>query len=140
MSQENVELIKRAYEAFAQGGLDAALDMLDRDVEWVPPELAPTAGARRGRVEARAEAEEYLEPFEDFRWESHDFIDAGDRVVVVGYQSGRGKLSGVEVGQEQVHIWTVRNGKIVRMQMFDDRAEAFEAAGLAEQDARAGSP
>jgi ketosteroid isomerase-like protein len=139
MSRENVELIKRAYQAFAQGGFDEAVQMLDPDVEWIPPNLAPTAGTHRGRAGAKAELREFLEPFEDYRWESRDFIDAGDRVVVIGYQSGRGRISGVEVGQEQVHIWTVRDGKIVRMQMFDDRAEAFEAAGLSEQDAHAGS-
>ncbi len=67
-------------------------------------------------------------------------IDAGDKVLALVRVSGRGKASGVEVETHTWNVWTFRDGKPVEMTYFgDDRAAAFEAAGLSVQDARADS-
>jgi ketosteroid isomerase-like protein len=61
---------------------------------------------------------------------SQDFIEAGDQVVTLVRQVGRGRLSGAEVEQRFAQLWTVRGGKIVRMEMYTDKETALEAAGL----------
>jgi ketosteroid isomerase-like protein len=69
------------------------------------------------------------------------FIDAGhDRVLVFSREGGRGKESGAEVQTHlTAHLWTLRDGKAIRMQSYWERAEALEAVGLSEQDAQGNS-
>jgi ketosteroid isomerase-like protein len=71
--------------------------------------------------------------WESFRHELRELIDCGDdRVLLAGWQTGRGKGSGVEISEENFSVYTVRDGKIVSQRMFRHRAEALEAAGLSE--------
>jgi uncharacterized protein len=126
MSQDQVEIVRAALEAYARGDLEAALANTDADVVWNPAEEAPMRGLRAVR--------EYLERWEGV-WEElettpEEFIDAGDRVVVTIHFRGRGRESGVEVEARSHHVYTVRDGKTVRMDEFIDRPEAFRAAGL----------
>jgi ketosteroid isomerase-like protein len=69
--------------------------------------------------------------------EVDEIIDAGDRILVAGRMSGRGKTSGVEVGVDEYHVWTVHDGRPVRMQMYHDRDEALRAAGMQGREVRA---
>jgi ketosteroid isomerase-like protein len=131
VSQENVELVRRIYEAFAMRGPEEAARHLDAEIEWVPPQDAPTAGVWRGPDAARAELAEWSSQFHDYAWEPEGFIAAPDgRVVVVGHQRGRGRASGAEVRADEVHVWTLRGGKAVRLEMFGRVQEALEAVGL----------
>jgi ketosteroid isomerase-like protein len=125
-----VEAVRLGYEAFNEGDLNQAFALLGPDFEWVPPEDSLTAGTYRGPREVRAEVAAWTDPFKDFRWEIAEVIDAGEHIVVVGNMSGRGKVSGAPVSLEEVHVWTVRDGRPVRMQMYHDRAKGFAAAGL----------
>jgi ketosteroid isomerase-like protein len=68
--------------------------------------------------------------FSDARAEIDELIDAGDRVLVGITVRGRGKQSGVESGWHLWHLWTLRDGKIVRGEGFTARADALEAAGM----------
>jgi ketosteroid isomerase-like protein len=61
-----------------------------------------------------------------------EFFDAGDRVVVFARAVGKGKASGLEVAQDEAHVWTVRDGKLQLCVSYVDRAEALRAAGLSE--------
>jgi len=61
-----------------------------------------------------------------------EFVDSGDRVVVTVRLRGRGRGSGIEIGALFYDVYTVRDGKIVRMDQFTERRQAFEAVGLAE--------
>ena len=70
--------------------------------------------------------------FEEFRWEAEELIDAGDRVVVVIRARGRARGGGVDLDHRFGALYTLRDGKIVRLQWFDDKAEALEAVGLSE--------
>jgi uncharacterized protein len=133
MSRENVELVRQMYDAFAARGPEAVREYLDADIEWLPPADAPTAGTYRGLDEVRAELSDWTGQFVDYAWEPRDFIPAPrGRVVVVGQQHGRGQLSGVEVEAGEVHVWTVQEGKAIRLEMFRSAEEAFAAVGLRE--------
>jgi uncharacterized protein len=121
---------KRCYAAFIRGEISLDSPAVDPELVWEPPTNAPTAGAYKGPSAAEAEVQAWTEPFDDFTWEPKRVILARDRFVVIGDMRGRGRGSGVEVAQEESHVWTLRDGRIVRMQMFLDRDEALAAAAV----------
>ena len=134
MSQENVEVVKVAYEAFARGGLDRWIDHFTDDVEWRAIEGdIDDVGPIHGKDALRAWLQDWIDTFEGFWMEPLELIDAGrDTVVVVERYGGRAKLSGVETDQTEAEVFTIRDGQITRLRMFQERAEALEAAGLGE--------
>jgi ketosteroid isomerase-like protein len=75
-------------------------------------------------------AEGWLEPWDEYRVIPEEFIDGGDCVVVLYRAVGRGKGSGITVERRNAHLWTVRDRKAVRLEIFPEPAEALEAAGL----------
>jgi len=131
MSQENVELVRGMLEAFLAGDIGTALDVLHADVIW----HGTIGGLDEGRT-ARGHnevIEGFMESLRD--WESHsleveDYLDAGDGVVVLWHEIGRGKASGVEVETRTAVIYTVRGNEVVEVQGYMDREQALEAAGL----------
>ena len=70
--------------------------------------------------------------------EPHEFIEAGDLVVVPPTTHGKGR-DGIEVVSRATFVWTIRNGAIERVSMYQERQDALEAVGLSEQDAHADS-
>ena len=146
MSQENVEVVRRAWETFTRG-----MDQNDPGVVFDEGLFAPTAtltpvrelpGSRTyvGREGFLQMLQEWAGDFTDWHASSEKIIDAGDdRVLVVVRQSGRGKASGVLVENEFSAVYTVRDGRVVDQKHYLDPAEALEAAGLSEQDAHADS-
>ena len=133
MSQENVEIIRRGYEAFAKGRI--AFELLNPEIEWRGPrEFPDLAGPRRGHEGVRRYIAQLSEVFNDYRMVAEEFIDAGgDQVLVFAREGGRGKGSGLEVQTNPTgHLWTFRDGKAIRMQSYWERPDALEAAGLRE--------
>jgi ketosteroid isomerase-like protein len=124
--------VRALYEAGTRGDWELVYGFFDPEIEWIPPTHSLTAGTYRGPEQAAAEVKAWTEPFADFEWEPRDLIVAGDRIVVEGVMRGRGRESGVEVKQDEFHVWTVRNGKIVRLEMHHERAAALRAAGLGD--------
>jgi ketosteroid isomerase-like protein len=138
MSQENVEIVRRGYEAFARGDLKTAMEMFHSDVEWHDPDR-PGGGTYRGHEGVLRNLEEWLEGWEEFRLEPEEFLEAGDQVVVLVRQSGRGKGSGVEIEAPLAQAFRLRKGKVVWARTYSSRDEALKVAGLSEQDAHADS-
>jgi ketosteroid isomerase-like protein len=134
MSQENVKIVRRAYEAFNRAGLDALLEHFHPDLEYdVTAGIGPYAGMYYGRAAVRNFLADYLESWEYMRMEPEDFIEVGeDQVVVPLRLHMRGKGSGVEVEAQTTNVWTMRDGQAVRMAVYNDKAEALAAAGLSE--------
>jgi ketosteroid isomerase-like protein len=134
MSQENREIVRRVYEAFNREGLDAAFEHLHPDFEYdLSAAIGPYAGMYSGRETVRKMFEDFFSAWEYMHVEPEDFIDVGDdRVLVPTRGRGRGKGSGIEIEGRPSAIWTVRDGQLIRGAVFNDRAEALEAAGLSE--------
>jgi ketosteroid isomerase-like protein len=132
MSEESVEMIRRGYEAFNRGDLDSAIADLDPEIEWLGPGDLPDApSVYRGHDGVRAFWALWNDVFERFWVEIEEMIDAGDHVVALVRVHGRGRDSGIEVETPiYPHVWTVRDGKSVRMEMMPSRREALEAVGL----------
>jgi uncharacterized protein len=131
MSEANVEIVRRMYEAYLRGDNDAALGAFDPDVEF-DVSIRPEAGIYRGPAGIAEAMRTWTGTWEDFRIEVKEIRDAGDRVLVADRQSGRGKGSGVPLDQETYTIYTMRDGKIVHAVWVDTREKALEAAGLSE--------
>lgn len=134
MSQENVEILRGGFEAFAQGDVEAVLDRLDPDVEWSAA-IAPILGVTT--VHGKTALRKFLvhdlqDGFDDFRAEPLSFEDYGDTVLVLTRYSGRGTASGVEIEQTFHSIYVFRDGAIVKMRDYATKTEALEAAGLSE--------
>jgi ketosteroid isomerase-like protein len=133
MSSENVEVVKRIFEAAARRDAAGVLAAYDQDVE-VDFSGAPQAGmigARvyRGHEGLRRWFREWHDAWADVHDEVEEVIDAGEHVVSVVNQHARGRASGVEVEQKHVAgVWTLRDGKVIRVVWFSSRAQAIEAA------------
>ena len=134
MSEENVEIVRRAYVALTRGEEDTLRDLaapelvVDFSRRLVEPGLV-------GRDEALGVFFSQLrETWDDWPvWEPKELIDADDKVVAFIRTSARGKGSGVEVDAYVWNLWTFRDGKVVELKYFgDDQAAALEAAGLSE--------
>ena len=133
MSQENVEIIRRAYEAYERGDLDAAVADFAPDFEYVAAGMVPgRTGTYRGPEGYKNFIAWLDEEFSDSHAQLDALIDAGDRVVVGATLRGRGRRSGIPATFTFWQVWTVANGKAVHGQGFADEAEALEAAGIAE--------
>jgi ketosteroid isomerase-like protein len=134
MSQENVEIIRQQFEAFNGGDRAAFLGLYDEDIvlHIAPPSI--DAGSYYGAEEVERQYSRLFAPFgKTYRVEIDELIDAGDSVVVFSRAKGRGRRSGVEVeGLPACGIFTMRGGKIIRIDHPADRAEALEAVGLLE--------
>jgi ketosteroid isomerase-like protein len=132
MSQENMEIVRRAYEAFSRAGLDGLLEHFHPDAEYdITAAIGPFAGMYYGQAAIRNFLADYFETWEYVRMEPEDIIDVGeDHVVVLLRMYMRGKGSGVEVEAQTNNVWTLRDGKAVRMAVYNNRAEALQAAGV----------
>ena len=127
---ENLELLKRGYDAFNRGDLDAVFELLDPEIEWVNDERVPFAGTYRGHDELRALLRDQQEVFGQVTMEPYEFFETGDGVVAFVRVRARGEASGAAVEITVGHLWTIRNGRAVRWQGFARRENALEAAGL----------
>lgn len=140
MSEENLEIVRRFWNAWERGDLETIFGLYDPAIVWVnhggPVEIR---GVYVGYDGVRRVWREWLESFKEVENHPREFIDAGDSVVVSWQMSGRGKASGAPVEQFGWSIHTLRNGLLIRIDVFDTKAEALEALGLSEQDAQANS-
>jgi ketosteroid isomerase-like protein len=75
---------------------------------------------------------EWADAWDDWEVEAEDYIDAGERVVVIVNQRGRSKSTGIPVDMRFAQVWSFRDGQAIRMQMYSSVDEALEAAGLSE--------
>jgi ketosteroid isomerase-like protein len=135
MSQENVEIVRRVYDAAARRDGEAVLALYDPEIEWDWTRVSGLfgqGGLYRGRERLRQWFREWSEGLDSINYEAVDLIAAGDRVISESDMRGRGRASGVEVGDTLYAVWTIREGKVVRVVWFPTRAEALEAAGLSE--------
>lgn len=137
MSARNVEIVREVYEAVTRGDTAAVLAAYDPDVEWEftrsPFRRLLKQDVYRGHEELRGFIRErYEEAWENIEDDLEELIDAGEHVVTVVTTRGRGLASGAEVDRTHAGVWTVREGKIVRVEWMGTRAEALEAAGHRE--------
>jgi ketosteroid isomerase-like protein len=127
MARENVEILRDAYEALNDGDIERALAVLEPDAEWQEHSDLPEADVYRGRDTIRTFLLGYLDSWEEFRQETEELIDSGERVAVLLRMAAKGKGSGIEVESRYAHLWTMRGGKGVRVDAYADPSAALDA-------------
>lgn len=151
MSQENVELAQAVSMAFANEGdivallhdeervdrlFPAAHPLFHEDFETVVRGWPEGERTYAGLVAQRSFWADWLAPWVEYRQEVWKWIDLGDRVLLLFHDYGRRKDSPHEIRGETAGIWTVREGRLARMEFFLTPAEAFKAAGLEDGESR----
>ena len=133
MSKENVEIVHVAYERLNAGDVDGFLQSCATDFEFRDlPEL-PGSGVFIGHDAMRGWYAKLVDAFEDLRFEVEEVIDTtGDHVVLVNRATGHGRGSGATVELTFSSVLTLRDGKVIKLIVYSDHADALEAAGLSE--------
>jgi ketosteroid isomerase-like protein len=127
---ENVEIVKRGFEAFDQEGVEGLLAFIHEDFEAsTPPRLASEPDTYRGHDGVHRYFDSFYEVMDDIRWESQSFHEVGEKVVVEFTLYARGKSTGLEFGQPAVQVWTLRDGKGIGLELYPTLEEALAAAG-----------
>ena len=135
MSQENVELVKRAWEAWSSGDIDAVLETCDPAVEWdlTSFEGWPEDDVYYGHEGFRRFLEEWRGSWDRFEARAEEYVDGdGDRVVALCWQRGFGAGSQVPVEMDLATVFTLEGGVVCRIEAYSDRQEALKAVGLRE--------
>ena len=127
--QDNVEVVKRAYENFKTGDIGALLGQVSEDVDWRLPEIegAPFAGARKGRGQVSEFFTSLADTQDVLSFEPREFVAQGDKVVALGTYGWRVKTTGRDWAGDFAHVFTVRDGKIAGFHEYMDTAAAADA-------------
>ena len=125
MPHENVEIVRRFLML---DDFDEALTYVDPDIVWNPVEESST----RGHDAVRASTARWKGEWDDYELIPEEFAASGDRVVATVRFRARGRGSGIEVDARLYDVFTLRDGKIVRMDQFAERSEALKAVGAGE--------
>ena len=118
MSSENVEVVRRLFEATARDDRETVFALYDPEIEWDTSRAALglliEGGIFRGHEGVRRFLRKYNEAWEQMDYEIDELVDAGDQVVSVVNNRGRGRVSGVEVELQMPGVWTIRVRALVR--------------------------
>ena len=132
VSQQQVELIRRGYEAWNAGGRDFVLEHFSPDVEWATPRDDPDPAVYRGVQGVVDYWDQWRAAVGQLSFSPAEFVDAGGAVVVVAERRGRGESSGLEVADTVFQVFRFGpDGLCARVEEFYDRAEALAAADVA---------
>jgi ketosteroid isomerase-like protein len=128
--QENVQLIRGALAAFAGGDAQTFLNLFSDEVDFrhpMPLELWPWAGKHRGRARVAHALVRLARTLEFEQFEPREFIAQGDKVVVLVSERARSKATGIAVDNSYAHVYTVKDGTITQLLIFEDTAPIIAA-------------
>lgn len=125
---ENVETLKRGYEAFNSGDVETLAGVFAEDIHWegTNDQRVPGGGTFDGRDDVLAALGRYTEPFESISSQPDEFIEQGDTVVVLGHTEARTESEN-DVKVPFVHVWRMSNGTISRGQLLTDTSVILQA-------------
>ena len=133
MSQENVEIVRRLFDAWSRGDFSVGADVLDPDIRVVWLSVIDAGeNETRGVEAAVAMLASWVTNWEDPTLTAERILDAGDEVAVIAVWRARGEGSGVASEWRHGAVWTFRDGKVIEAISYPDPADALEAVGLSE--------
>ena len=137
MSQENVEIVRRAIDTYNRRDAETASKLVTPDFEWFTVMGAVEGEAFRGPEGIETYIRNLSDTWEELRMVGGELRDLGDRVLWLGRMAGQGRGSGVPVDAPLAVIYDVRGGKVSRARSYRDHGEALRAAGLSESSGQA---
>jgi uncharacterized protein len=138
MAPANADLIRPIYEEWSRGNLRPSFDVYHPHMEWGWSDDFPGLdGVFEDRRDPNPRLRTWLSSWEHWRLDVDDYLELGDHVVVLTTYRGRGKGSGVEVRQQGAHVFELRDGKVVRLEIFADRKKAIDSVRAAQSEERA---
>ena len=132
MSEQNVDALRRVYDEWAKGNLNAGLELLDPHIVYINSPGLFVTGTCYGLEEMQRWMREFLRQWDRYEAHATEFIPNGDTVVVAFRQLATGSGSGIPGEMNSFAVWTFRGNKAIRLEKMGDRREALEAAGLSE--------
>ncbi len=114
----NVDVVRDFIDALNEGRVDALIEGVDPDFEWMPLEDSPIAHHYRGREQVRHYVEDWLATFDSLRLELEEVREVGDHVITAVHGHGRGRLSGVELHSSFCQVWSISGGTPTRMREY----------------------
>jgi ketosteroid isomerase-like protein len=134
MSEESVEVVRQIFAAFNSEDIDLILAFTHPDFEVeVPPDLSTEPDTYRGHDGMRRYWESFRDAMEEIRFEPERVWDAGQVVVVAMHVTAKGRRTAISVEQRIAGLWTICNGKAIRVRVYVSLSEALQAVGLTEQ-------
>ena len=128
MSSQNVELVRGGFDALSEGGVEALLPFIHPEFEvTTDASLTAEPDTYRGHEGVRRYFDSFYEVMDQIRWEPHSYHEICGFVAVPFTLHARGKSTRLEVAQEAVQVWELRDGKAVTMQLFATLEEARAA-------------
>jgi ketosteroid isomerase-like protein len=135
MSEERIEVARRAYVAFNSGGVDAILEYLDPEIEWrMWEQFSREPKVFHGHAGVREVLSLFEENYDDFSADPSEYIEAEDAVIVPVQLRGRAKGTGEQATFELVHVWSGPTPRPIRLDVYSSLEEALKATGVAEAD------
>jgi ketosteroid isomerase-like protein len=131
---ELVERVRAGLDAFNEGDFDRALDMMGDEPEWDTTHAVPDGTFYRGREAIKAYWLDIAERWIALRIEADDWIEAGERVVMLGRLVATGSGSGVPVEGPWNQVWSLAGERALRCENYVDPGAALAAAGVAAQE------
>ena len=129
MPSRNLEIVQRGFEAFNREGIEGIIPLIHPDFEaTTPPDLASEPDTYRGPDGVRRWFQSFDEVMDQIRWDSRGFQQVGDRVVVEFTLRARGKITGLDFGQDAVMVWELRDDKAIRLVLYPTLDQALAAA------------
>ena len=130
MAQDFLGKLQAGYDAFGSGDERKFIELLHPEFRYRARAELPGGGEYVGRDAFDRRLAELREMFDGLRFEPREYIVHAEHVVVPLRWSGRGGTSGVEVSQDVFHVWRIRDGMGLELQVFSDREEALRCAGI----------
>jgi ketosteroid isomerase-like protein len=127
VSEYDIQALRRIYAAITRWDLDELVADVAHDIEWSLPEPLPWGGTRHGHDGIRAFATLFRDHVEGSWADPDDFLDAGDRIVVLGRLRGRARATGEDFEVEFAHVWALSDGMASRCRSYFDTAPILAA-------------
>jgi ketosteroid isomerase-like protein len=130
MGGSDRELVRQAFDAFRRDDIDAVLELCAPDVVVSDPQR--TGATFRGHAGLRRFFEEWMENWEEYRSEPVELTEVDDAILVRAHQTGKGRLSGIEIDQDLFVLLRLRDGKFVEYGIYNSREDALASVGAAD--------
>ena len=133
MSQENVQLVRRIFDAFNSEDIDLILGLTHPDFELeVPPAVSAEPDVYRGHAGMRRYWESFQDAMDEIRIRPERLYDAGEAVVVAMHLTAKGRRTAIAVEQRSAGVWTISGHQVIRIRAYASMPEALGAVGSAE--------